>query len=162
MFTSCNTKDLLLAAEKWCQEYLSAATIADAEDIITEMSRKLSEHMMRTFAENMDPKSTYDGRKIKCPKCDGEAVFKGYRHHWIRTICGDIKPKRAYYYCSECHTGVSPWDAEQGLDGSVWSPGVKSIVSECCARMTYSEVSGLLNRLLGFNIEESSQAGHSQ
>jgi hypothetical protein len=149
-------KDLLLASEKWCREELSVATIAEAEDAITGMARKLSEHMMNVFAEKLDPRSTYEGTRIRC-ECGGEAVFKGYRSRWVRTICGDIKPERAYYYCSECHTGISPWDSEQGLDGRVWSPGVKSIVSECCARLTYSEVSALLARVLGFSVEESSQ-----
>lgn len=149
-------KDLLVAAENWCCEELSVLTIAEAEETITQMTRKLSEHMMKTFAEKLDPKSTYEGVRIEC-ECGGEAVFKGYRRRWIRTICGDVKPKRAYYHCPQCHTGTSPWDAEQGLGGRVWSPGVKSIVSECCARLTYSEVSALLSRLLGFDVEESSQ-----
>lgn len=149
-------KDLLVAAENWCGEELSRMSIAEAEETITQMTRKLSEHMMNAFAEKLDPKSTYEGVRMEC-KCGGEAVFKGYRRRWIRTICGDIRPKRAYYYCPDCHAGISPWDGEQGLDGRVWSPGVKSLVSECCARLTYSEVSALLKRLLGFDIEESSQ-----
>jgi hypothetical protein len=156
MSYSVNAKDLLLAGEKWCREELSVATIAEAEDAITQMARKLSEHMINAYAEKLDPKSTYEGVRIEC-ECGGEAVFKGYRRRWIRTICGDVKPKRAYYHCPQCHTGISPWDGEQGLDGRIWSPGVKSIVSECCARLTYSETSALLSRLLGFNVEESSQ-----
>lgn len=149
-------KDLLMAAENWCREEMSAATIADAEEAIIKMSRKLSEHMMKAFAGKQDPRSTYEGVRIEC-KCGGEAIFKGYRSRFVRTICGDVRISRAYYYCPDCHTGISPWDAGQGLDGRVWSPGVKSIVSECCARLTYSEVSALLRRVLGFDVEESSQ-----
>ncbi|PJA50386.1 MAG: hypothetical protein CO171_02020 [Syntrophobacterales bacterium CG_4_9_14_3_um_filter_49_8] len=156
MSYSVNEENLLLAAEKWCSERLSKASISEVEDAITQMTRKLSEHMVNAYAENLDPRATYEGMRIEC-KCGGEAVFKGYRRRWIRTICGDIKPKRAYYYCPHCHTGISPWDGEQGLDGRVWSPGVKSIVSECCARLTYSEVSTLLSRVLGLDVEESSQ-----
>lgn len=150
------TKDLLLAAEKWVREELSTTTIADAEEVITQMTRKLSEHMMSTFAKKLEPKSTYEGMRIEC-ECGGEAIFKGYRRRWVRTICGDIRLSRAYYHCPRCHSGMSPWDREQGLDERVWSPGIKSIVSECCARLTYSEVSGLLTRALGLNVEESSQ-----
>lgn len=156
MICSDGGKDLHLAAEKWVREELSARTIADAEEAITQMSRKLSEHMMVAFAKKLEPKSTYEGMRIEC-ECGGEAVFKGYRPRWVRTICGDIRPSRAYYYCPECHSGVSPWDREQGLGERVWSPGIKSLVSECCARLTYSEVSGLLTRVLGFSVEESSQ-----
>jgi hypothetical protein len=153
---SKSTKDLLLSAEEWSRENLSTKTIAEAEEVIAQMSRKLSEHMMAAFAEKLDPKSTYEGMRIEC-ECGGEAVFKGYRGRWVRTVCGDIRPSRAYYYCPGCHSGISPWDREQGLDERVWSPGIKSLVSECCARLTYSEVSGLLSRVLGFDVEESSQ-----
>jgi len=156
MSYSVVVKDLLSAAERWVDEDMSTTSIAEAEEMIDQMSRKLSEHMMKSFAEKLDPHSTYDGPRIEC-ECGCEAVFKGYRRRWIRTICGDIRPERAYYYCPQCHSGMSPWDVEQGLGGRIWSPGVKSIVSECCARLTYSEVSTLLNRVLGFDVEESSQ-----
>jgi hypothetical protein len=48
-----NTKDLLLAAEKWVRDELSTTAIAEAEEVITQMSRKLSEHMMTAFAEKL-------------------------------------------------------------------------------------------------------------
>ena len=57
MSYSVNEENLLLAAEKWCSERLSKASISEVEDAITQMTRKLSEHMVNAYAENLDPRA---------------------------------------------------------------------------------------------------------
>jgi hypothetical protein len=120
------------------------------------MGRKLSQAMLSAMVEQIDEKKTYQGASIEC-ECGRDARFMDYRPRWVRTLCGDIKVYRAYYYCKECRRGLSPWDEDQGLTEKLWSPAVKALVGEMCARLTYSEVSSLLDRVLGFGIEESSQ-----
>ena len=50
MSYSVVVKDLLSAAERWVDEDMSTTSIAEAEEMIDQMSRKLSEHMMKSFA----------------------------------------------------------------------------------------------------------------
>jgi hypothetical protein len=144
------------AASDWCQSNLNAETIAETEEKVLELSRKLAESMMAATVKKLDRKTTYHGTSVAC-ECGGRARFVEYRSRWIRTMCGDVQITRAYYHCSNCHHGVSPWDSSQGFGSRIWSPGVKALVGELCARLTYSEVSELLYRVLGFGIEESSQ-----
>jgi len=150
-------KDLQDAAANWVQECIPIiGTIADAEQAILEVAHRLSQSMMAAAVEQMDKKATYEGTSIPCD-CGEKAKFIGYRPRWIRTLCGDVQAERAYYHCKGCNHGFLPWDKEQGLDERIWSPGVKALVAESCARLTYAEVSSLLARLLGLSVEESSQ-----
>lgn len=144
------------AAVSWCETEVRVDSIAEAEETILEVSRKLAETMMAAAVKKLDHKQTYDGASVVC-ECGEKARFVSYRGRWVRTMCGDVRVRRAYYHCTSCHSGMSPWDRKQGLDERIWSPGVKSLVGELCARLTYSEVSQLLERVLGFGVEESSQ-----
>jgi len=149
-------KILLEAAAKWCRQKVSVDNLSEAEQLAVELGRKMSQAMLSAMAEQIDLKETYQGVGIEC-QCGSKARFVGYRPRWVRTLCGDIRLERAYYHCKKCHSGVSPWDKLQGLTQRIWSPGLKALVAEMCARLTYSEVSNLLGRVLGFGIEESSQ-----
>lgn len=143
-------------AAEWCRQNVSVDNLNEAEQLAMEMGRKLSQAMLSAMVEQIDEKKTYQGTRIEC-ECGRDARFVDYRARWVRTLCGDIRVLRAYYHCRECHRGISPWDADQGLTERIWSPGVKSLVAEMCARLTYSEAASLLGRVLGFGIEESSQ-----
>lgn len=150
------TKDLQDMAAGWARENVSVATIWEAEQVIVEVARKLAQSMMAAAVEKLDREATYEGTGIACD-CGERARFVSYRSRWIRTLCGDIEAERAYYHCKECGRGYLPWDRGQGLDQRIWSPGVKALVAESCARLTYTEVSKLFERVLGFSVEESSQ-----
>jgi len=156
MISQESIKDLQQMAGSWFRENVSVATIDDAEEAISEVSRRVSEAMMSAFGEQVDPRSTREGTRVEC-SCGNQAEFHGYRDRWIRTLCGDIKVKRAYYHCKSCHSGTSPWDKLQGLSERIWSPGLKALVGELCARLTYTEVSQLLERVLCLSVQESSQ-----
>lgn len=144
------------AAAEWCARELHVQSIAEAEQAVLETSRRLAEAMMAAAVKRLEHRATYEGPSLTC-ECGERARFVGYRKRWIRTMCGDVRVSRAYYHCNDCHTGISPWDNSQGLGERIWSPGVKSLVGEMCARLTYSEVSQLLERVLGLGVEESSQ-----
>jgi hypothetical protein len=156
MISQDSVRDLQKMAGVWFRENVFVATIDEAEQAILEVSRRLSEAMMSAFGDQLEPRSTHEGTRVEC-SCGDEAEFHGYRDRWVRTLCGDIRVKRAYYHCNSCHSGLSPWDRLQGLSERIWSPGLKSLVGELCARLTYTEVSQLLERVLCLSVEESSQ-----
>jgi hypothetical protein len=51
---------------------------------------------------------------------------------------------------------VAPWDAEQGLNESVFTPQLKALVSEVCGREVYQEARETLERLGGVTLAVSS------
>lgn len=141
----------------WWQEHVQGLGLAEAEALALELSRGLAQAMLEAALSQSTGKQSYQGAQRPCAGCGGAARFVGYRTRWLRTLCGDQQVARAYYHCAACHTGALPWDQEAGLNERLFSPGLKALVSECCARLTHREVEALLARVLGLELEESSQ-----
>jgi len=49
-----------------------------------------------------------------------------------------------------------PWDGAQGLTARLWTPGVKGLVAQVAARVSYGETVELLSQTMGLVLEESS------
>ena len=79
----------------------------------------------------------------------------GSRGKGLVTLAGEVRVRRAYYYCRHCRTGMAPWDTAQGLSERCYSPGVKAVVVETAARMPYGGGMELLARVTPLRIEES-------
>jgi uncharacterized protein with PIN domain len=43
-----------------------------------------------------------------CPVCGGKLRHKGYREKDVVTRTGEVRVKRAYYYCETCQKGIFP------------------------------------------------------
>jgi hypothetical protein len=80
----------------------------------------------------------------------------GYRFRWVATLAGEVRVRRAYYYCKHCRRGQAPWDRRQGLNQRQWTPAVKSLVANFAARLSYAETMELLELSTGRRVEEFS------
>jgi hypothetical protein len=49
-----------------------------------------------------------ESRRPDCSKCQQAMRHKGYRERQVVTRSGEIKVRRAYYYCESCKEGVFP------------------------------------------------------
>ena len=145
------------AAANWWRDQVGTLELSDAEGLALALSRQVAQTMLEVALGQTTGKATYQGSQRTCGACGGAARFVGYRSRWLRTLCGDQRVSRAYYHCAACHTGQIPWDEAEGLNERIFSPGVKALVAECCARLTHREVEELLSRVMGLKIEESSQ-----
>ena len=128
-----------------------------AEHLALALSRVLAQALLQTALARTTGKATYEGAHRPCSGCGKAARFVQYRGRWLRTLCGDQRVTRAYYYCGLGHQGQLPWDEEAGLGERIFSPAVQALVSECCAQLTHTEVEVRLARVLGLTVEESRQ-----
>ena len=145
------------AAQAWWKAEVGPLDLASAELLAQALGRLVAEALLQTALLASTGRATYRGTTIPCSQCGGTARFVSYRRRWLRTLCGEQRVERAYYHCATCHHGQLPWDAEAGLNERVFSPAVKALVVECCARLTHREVEEFLQRTLGLTVEESSQ-----
>ena len=44
----------------------------------------------------------------QCPDCQSKMEYKGMKSRYVRTRSGDMRIKRAYYYCQQCRWGHFP------------------------------------------------------
>jgi hypothetical protein len=73
----------------------------------------------------------------------------------VKSLCGEVRVKRAYYHCPACHHGHTPWDGAQGLTAKIETPRLKAAVCKVMGRLVYSEGVRLLQELCRVSLEES-------
>jgi hypothetical protein len=90
----------------------------------------------------------YKGSGMPC-SCGGWRRFVGYRSKNIHTAVGWIEVRRAYYYCSACGTGDSPYDQASGLGNESLSAGLARACCTLAVGSSFSESSRMIEELLG-------------
>jgi len=63
-------------------------------------------------------------RRLPC-RCGYHAQFQEVRSKPLLTVVGPARLSRPYYWCSQCHTGQFPVDAELDVANTESSPGVR-------------------------------------
>lgn len=90
----------------------------------------------------------YQGSGMPC-SCGGWRRFVGYRPRSLHTTVGWIEVRRAYYHCSACGTGQSPYDRLGGLGSESLSVGLARACCTLAVSNSFSESSRLIEALFG-------------
>jgi hypothetical protein len=64
---------------------------------------------------------------VTCSHCDYAAKFHSYQQRRVLTVHGELKIRRAYYYCGRCKQSFIPYDDVLGLVDEI-SPGLMPLV----------------------------------
>jgi hypothetical protein len=64
---------------------------------------------------------------VTCSYCDYAAKFHSYQQRRVLTVHGELKVRRAYYYCGRCKQSFIPYDDVLGLVDEI-SPGLMPLV----------------------------------
>ena len=64
---------------------------------------------------------------MTCSHCDYAAKFHSYQQRRVLTVHGELKIRRAYYYCGRCKQSFIPYDDAVGLVDEI-SPGLMPLV----------------------------------
>jgi hypothetical protein len=147
--------DLRARLQEWCAAHGQVGSVAEAEQLAVEVSRVAGQAVVEATLPQTAGQRSYAGCSRPCG-CGGRARFVSYRRRWVGTLYGAVAVERAYYHCRRCGTGQAPWDGAQGLTERLWTAGVKALVAQVAARMSYGETVELLGQLVGLRIEESS------
>jgi hypothetical protein len=65
-----------------------------------------------------------ESRSVPCP-CGQPAPYHQLRTKPVLTAVGPVEVSRPYYWCSSCHAGQFPADAELDIENTEFSPGVR-------------------------------------
>ncbi len=146
--------DLQSRIREWMDQQPASGDLAELEEFALEASQCVGQAVVEHGLSRVDPTRGYRKSSVPC-ECGRKARFVNYRERTVGTIYGPVQVKRAYYHCKHCGCGHVLWDREQGLSKLMWSPLAKALVAQTIGRLTYGEGVCLLQRLLGFQIEES-------
>jgi len=87
--------------------------------------------------------------EVPCPQCGRPARYHDTRSKRLFTIVGVVDLQRAYYYCPDCHCGLSPLDRELDVEATACSPGVRRMIGVVGSETSFEHGRQQLESLAG-------------
>lgn len=90
-----------------------------------------------------------------CALCQHVAKFHSYQERRLQTLHGEVRLRRAYYYCQRCHQSYCPYDAALGLVDEI-SPGLRPLVCLAGTLLPFTDAAeDLLRRFASVRLSAS-------
>jgi hypothetical protein len=104
---------------------------------------------------------SYPAEAIPCP-CGGQADYQGQREGTLLTLVGQVRYRRAYYLCPQCHQGCCPMDQRLGLRPGQMSAEVESLAGMTGVQVPFGQGSALFEALTLVSLSDHSLAKATQ
>jgi hypothetical protein len=92
---------------------------------------------------------------LTCPDCQYAAKFHSYQSRRLLTVHGEVRVRRAYYYCGRCHQSFLPYDDALGLVDEI-SPGLLPLVCLAGVLLPFADAANdVLKRFAGVGVSPS-------
>jgi hypothetical protein len=103
------------------------ATFDEMEEEVGEEGRAHLGQLVELTLRRGDLGAKAEG--VRCERCGGEMVFKGYPAKGVQGLKVDVTVRRAYYVCPKCDLGLFPLDRRLSLRRDRWSEGLVRAVA---------------------------------
>ncbi|MFC2046553.1 ISKra4 family transposase [Chloroflexota bacterium] len=142
------TQDLIRAQleseETWTLKAKESAVLAG----ITVFGKELLSGLLRLH------ETPYVPDTVPCP-CGRQAEYQRRREGGVQTIVGEVRVKRSYYLCPDCHQGCYPLDEELEFCAGGLSAGLEECAALAGVVEPFASAAELLRRLLWTGVELS-------
>jgi hypothetical protein len=92
---------------------------------------------------------------VTCAYCEYAAKFHSYQQRRVLTVHGEVKVRRAYYYCGRCKQSFLPYDEVLGLVDEI-SPGLMPLVCLAGTLAPFADAAeDVLKRFAGVRVSAS-------
>jgi hypothetical protein len=89
---------------------------------------------------------------VTCSHCERAAKFHSYQPRRVLTAHGELKIRRAYYYCGRCHQSFLPYDDVLGLVDEI-SPGLLPLLCLAGTLVPFADAAeDVLQRFAGVRV----------
>lgn len=133
--------------------------IAQVESTLREMLRQVGGQCVSEYLTAQEPK--YAKPAVSC-SCGWTAAYLFRREAKILSVFGWVSYRRAYYICSDCHTGQCPLDQRLGLEPGQVSAGLAELLGIAGIQTSFGEASQLVKRFLLIEVSENTIRKESQ
>jgi hypothetical protein len=130
--------------ETWTLKAKETAVLAG----ITVFGQELLSGLLRLH------ETPYVADAVPC-RCGGQAQYQRRREGGVQTIVGEVRVKRAYYLCSDCHQGRYPLDEELEFCAGGLSVGLEESAALAGVVEPFASAAELLTRLLWTGVKLS-------
>jgi hypothetical protein len=130
--------------EVWTLKEKEAAALR----VITEVGNELLSGLLRLH------ETSYVADAVPCD-CGGQAEYQRQREGGVQTIVGEVRVKRAYYLCPDCHQGCYPLDEQLEFCAGGLSAGLEESAALAGVVEPFASAAELLARLLWTGVKLS-------
>ena len=142
--------------DQWLDEV--KAQLPEADVTLAQVSEtiwSLRQGLTASVAQTMIAQSHIEERdckSIRCATCDRLLSARPPVSRTVRTLVGDLKIERPYFYCRYCREGTYPLDAVLGLSLGQIQLDVQQAAADLATDMPYETACALLGRLSGVTV----------
>lgn len=115
------------------------------EKALRQMGQRLGGSLLEKLLNGYGERT---GSRIDCGK-GHRARLCGVRSKQLTTVLGQVKIRRAYYYCDQCQKGLIPKDRGLDIAGTSLSPGVRRMIGVVGGKEPFDEGRTDLEELAG-------------
>ena len=148
-----NEKILAMTAE-WqkevAQQQLSEAEFVELEEAARALGLRVAQAALESLLAAAGP--GYAGAALACG-CGAKLKFQRYAERPVRTLIGEVRYERAYYYCRACGTGRAPLDEQLGQSARAISAGVERKLACLGAQLSFGAAQRVLTEF-GIGLSE--------
>jgi hypothetical protein len=130
--------------EVWTLQEKEVATLR----AITEVGNELLSGLLQLH------ETPYVADAVPC-HCGGQAGYQRRREGGVQTIVGEVRVKRAYYLCPDCHQGQYPLDEELEFCAGGLSAGLEASAALAGVVEPFASAADLLTRMLWTGVKLS-------
>ena len=129
------------------------------ENALREAMRELGRICLQAALEAVQER--YPQAAVECP-CGHRAQYMFQREAKTLSVFGWVSYKRAYYLCSHCHKGQSPFDHEWGLRPGQVSVALASLLGLEGIEAAFEKASSKLEKRLLIEVSENTVRKETQ
>ena len=146
-------KKIIEAFEQWSQHVAEAEAtqpeesrrLASREEAALQLGQRVAQIALQAVVA--EGGTGYQGSRLKCMCEEGELGYQRDSPRRVRSLAGEIRYTRAYYYCRACGAGHCPKDEQLGQSSREISPGVERHLALLSAHLSFATAAQMLSEV---------------
>jgi hypothetical protein len=126
-------------------------TLAQVSETIWTLRQSLTAGVAQTLVEQTH-QAERDRESLRCATCERLLKARPSVSRTARTLVGDVEIERPYFYCRDCHRGMSPLDAVLDLSSDQIQLDVQQAAIDLATEVSYETAASLFGRLSGIAV----------
>ncbi len=149
--------EIIKVVEQWCQQISETAVVgregersfAESEELARQLGQHVAQVALKQLVSEEMAKKKY--RRVAC-ECGATMKAQRLAEKRVRSLVGEIRYHRMYYYCRRCGAGRYPADVEIGQSARAISAGVERVVGLVGAYLSFGVTGQILQEVAGVEL----------
>jgi Uncharacterised protein family (UPF0236) len=151
-------EEIINAVNAWSQQLQQfqqqhseeGSKLATLEQAAQQLGRKVAQVALRQSLEGSDSHPVASSFECRCE--EGRLTYQRLSWRTVRTLVGEVRYNRSYYYCRACGASRCPMDEQLGQTSREISAGVERILALLCAHLPFAIGAMILEEITGLSL----------